>query len=53
VAGLAGSRSPVRDLALLGGGGLVVHAQVEILAGRVGYEVLLAVLLGLVAAPGS
>jgi O-antigen ligase len=45
--------SPARDLALLGGGGLVVHAQAEILAGRVGYEVLLAVLLGLVAGVGE
>jgi O-antigen ligase len=47
------SASPVRDLALVGGGALVAHAQVEILAGRVGYEVLLGVLLGLVAAAGE
>jgi O-antigen ligase len=43
---------PVRDLVLLGGGALVAHAQLEILAGRVGYETLLAALLGLAAAAG-
>jgi hypothetical protein len=44
--------SPTRDLALLGGAALVAHAQIEILSGRLGYEVLLAVLLGLSARAG-
>ena len=39
-----------RDLVLVGGAGLVVHAQIDILAGLVAYEVLLAVLLGLTVA---
>jgi hypothetical protein len=44
--------SPTRDLALLGGAALVAHAQIEILSGRLGYEVLLALLLGLSARAG-
>jgi hypothetical protein len=44
--------SPTRDLALLGGAALVAHAQLEILSGRLGYEALLAVLLGLSARAG-
>jgi hypothetical protein len=43
----------VRDVGLLGGGALVLHAQLEILAGRIGYEVSLAVLLGLTATAGQ
>lgn len=42
----AGTR---RDVLLLGGLGLVAHAQVEILGGRAGYEVLLALLVALAA----
>jgi hypothetical protein len=42
-------RSLLRDLTLLAGLGLVAHAQVEILGGRLGYELLLAVLVGLAA----
>lgn len=38
---------PGRDVVLLGGAALVAHAQVEILSGRIGYEVLLAFLVGL------
>lgn len=38
----------LRETALLGGGMLVAHAQLDILGGRAGYEVLLAVLLALV-----
>lgn len=38
---------PGRDVLLLGGLGLVGHAQVEVLGGRLGYEVLLALLVGL------
>jgi hypothetical protein len=41
---------PGRDVLLLGGLGLLVHAQVEILGGRLGYEVLLALLVGLAGA---
>lgn len=36
-----------REILLLGGLGLLVHAQIEILGGRLGYEVLLALLVGL------
>jgi hypothetical protein len=39
---------PTRDLALLGGAALVGHAQLEILGGRLGYELVLAALAGLV-----
>ncbi|MFA9446039.1 O-antigen ligase family protein [Egicoccus sp. AB-alg6-2] len=46
-------RSPRRDLVLLGGLGLVAHAQLEILAGRLGHEVLLAALVGLAVVPGT
>lgn len=58
VRGLRLPRGWRRDLVLLGGAGLVAHAQVDILAGLVGYEVLLAVLLGLAStaatsAPGA
>jgi len=42
---------PRRDLVLLGGLGLIAHAQLEILAGRLGYEVLLALLVALAAVP--
>lgn len=45
--------SPLRELTLLGGGVLVAHAQLDILAGRIGYEVLLALLLGLAGAGGQ
>jgi hypothetical protein len=41
-------RGPLRDLALLGGAALVAHAQLEILGGRLGYELLLAWLAALV-----
>ncbi len=44
---------PARDVALLGGLGLVVHAQIEILGGRAGYEVLLALLAGLAASAAA
>ncbi|MFA9429707.1 O-antigen ligase family protein [Egicoccus sp. AB-alg2] len=47
---LTSPSGPRRDLVLLGGAGLVAHAQVEILAGRLGYEVLLALLVGLAGA---
>ncbi|GGI06001.1 O-antigen ligase family protein [Egicoccus halophilus] len=47
VRGLRAPRSGRRDLVLLAGAGLLVHAQIEILSGRLGHEVLLAVLLGL------
>jgi O-antigen ligase len=46
-------RSPLRDAALLGGGGLLVHAQIEILGGLPAYEVLVAVLLGLATVAGA
>jgi O-antigen ligase len=46
-------RSPLRDAALLGGGGLLVHAQMEILGGLPAYEVLIAVLLGLATVAGT
>jgi hypothetical protein len=46
-------RSRLRDVLLLGGLGLVAHAQVEILGGRLGYEVVLAVLLGLAGVAGD
>jgi hypothetical protein len=39
-----------REVLLLAGLGLVLHAQIEILAGRVGYEVVLALLAGLAGA---
>lgn len=42
--------SPLRDLVALGGLGLVLHAQMEILGGRLGYEATLGLLLGLAAA---
>jgi hypothetical protein len=48
VRGWARPAGPLRDLALLGGAGLVGHAQFEILGGRLGYELLLAVLAALV-----
>ncbi|MEX2505200.1 MAG: O-antigen ligase family protein [Egicoccus sp.] len=38
-----------RDLVLLGGAGLLLHAQVDILSGLLGFEVLLAALAGLAA----
>jgi hypothetical protein len=43
-------RGELRDVLLVGGAGLVLHAQHDIMGGLVGYEVLLAVLLGLAAA---
>lgn len=43
---------PLRDVTLLGGLALLAHAQVEILGGRAGYEVLVALLAGLAAAGG-
>jgi O-antigen ligase len=46
-------RTPLRDAALLGGGGLLVHAQIEILGGLPAYEVLVAVLLGLATVAGA
>jgi O-antigen ligase len=46
-------RSPVRDVTLLGGAGLLLHAQVEILGGLPAYEVLLAAALGLATAAGA
>jgi hypothetical protein len=39
---------PTRELVLLGGAALVGHAQLEILGGRLGYELVLAALAGLV-----
>ena len=48
--GLRLPRSPRRDVVLFGGLGLLAHAQVEILAGRIGTEVLLACLAGLAVA---
>ncbi len=42
-----------RELVALGGLGLVAHAQVEILGGRVGYEVRVGVLLGLASIDGE
>jgi hypothetical protein len=41
---------PRQEVLLLAGLGLVLHAQIEILSGRVGYEVLLALLAGLAGA---
>jgi O-antigen ligase len=46
-------RSPVRDVTLLGGAGLLLHAQVEILGALPAYEVLLAAALGLATAAGA
>ncbi len=40
----------LRDVLLVGGAGLVLHAQHDIMGGLIGYEVLLAVLVGLAAA---
>jgi hypothetical protein len=40
-----------RDVALLGGAALVAHGQIDVLGGRFGHEVLLAVLATLVAVP--
>jgi hypothetical protein len=44
---------PGRDVLLLSGLGLLAHAQMEILAGRIGYEVLLALLVGLAGSLGD
>jgi hypothetical protein len=40
-----------RDVALLGGGALVAHGQIDVLGGLLGHEVLLALLATLVATP--
>jgi hypothetical protein len=50
---LALPAGPGRDVLLLGGLGLLAHAQVEILSGRIGYEVLLALLVGLAGSLGD
>lgn len=52
VRGLRALRGPAtarRDLVVLGGAALLLHAQVDILSGRLGFEVLLAALAGLAA----
>jgi hypothetical protein len=46
-------RSPIRDVTLLAGAGLLLHAQVEILGGLPAYEVLVAAVLGLATAAGA
>jgi O-antigen ligase len=46
---LRGRATPQRDLVVLGGAGLLLHAQVDILSGLPGFEVVLAALTGLAA----
>ncbi|MBS3941871.1 MAG: O-antigen ligase family protein [Actinobacteria bacterium] len=46
---LRGSATPQRDLVVLGGAGLLLHAQVDIQSGLLGLEVVLAALTGLAA----
>jgi hypothetical protein len=50
---LALPAGPGRDVLLLAGLGLLTHAQMEILSGRIGYEVLLALLVGLAGSLGD
>jgi O-antigen ligase len=50
---LALPAGPGRDVLLLAGLGLLAHAQMEILSGRIGYEVLLALLVGLAGSLGD